>query len=581
MKRSVLKALLFSISALLVIALAGCGKNNSTVVARVGDREIMIEDIDRFFERAGFRFESAEKELETRQAMLDSLINQNLLIIGSYAYNLENHDEVLRVIEGEKHRFLLDALFEKEILSKATPSEAEIKDWYVRTGEKIKASHILVDSLETARQVLQELKDGAAFEELAVKYSIDPSVKRNQGDLGWFTWGSMVENFQDAAFKMNPGEISQPIKSEFGWHIINVVDRQELKDRPSYDEMKPLIKNQIIEYRRGTLLKEFSDKLREKYPITVEEPTCQFVLNKLEYLYPDTIGGLPRWRNNIDMNQLDESELTLVMGRWDGGEINLGEYLRNINRVREDMRPDLDQYDSVAEIIFQMEFQDILTVEARRQGLENDESYKKRLKLFKELAMADVLRHDTIPYNSEVNEGEIQHYYDSHPEEFMTPVRFHLLEIQVTDRGQADKYATTIKSEARFKSVASSATMRAGKKQVGGDLGIVTGQVYPQLYEAALELKDGQIAGPIESGLKRWSVIWVKERLEPELEDFTKVQNRIMNQLASDKSNFLYVKWIDSMKNEYPVTVYEDVLKASVNYDAYEKTADSIDTENN
>jgi len=565
------KLTVFASLALIIAAVfaTGCGKQDSPVVARVGDRTIELSEIEDFFDRRGARFSSAEEELRIKRDFLDSLIYQNLLIIGAFEHNLENQEEVLKVVEAEKVKFLLEVLFDKKILSKATPSEAEIKDWYVRMGEEIKASHIVVDSESTAREVLDKLKDGAVFEELAVEYSMDPSAKRNQGDLGWFTWGTMVDNFQKAAFRMKPGEISAPVKTQYGYHIIKVVDRKKLEDRPGYSESKDAIRNMIMDRRKQVLMREYADELKEKYPITIKKETCQFVLNKLEFLYPDTIGGRPRWRNNIDPSALDLAEKALALGTYEGGQLTLGEYLDNLRRVPPEKRPDFDQYDSLSEVVFQMSFMDILQIEAKALGLEDDPKYREKLRRFKELAMADVMRNDSIPYDVELNEGEVQEYYDTHPEEFTSPLKFHLLEIQVSDQGQAQKYAQTIGSEARFRKIAGEVTLRPGKKNAGGDLGIVQREHFPELFEAAENLKRGRIAGPIETGSNKYSVIWVKQKIDPVLQDFNLVKSKIIDKLTKQKGDRLFEEWIADMKKRVEVEVYDDVLAESIDESKY------------
>jgi parvulin-like peptidyl-prolyl isomerase len=552
----------------ILMSIIGCGKQNGHVVAKVGDRKIMLEEVTRYFDRAGVQFISAEMEIQTKRDMLDSLVNQNLLIIGAYESNLENQEEVLSVIEGEKGKFLLDVLFEKVILSKIEPSEAEIKEWYTRSNEEINANHILVDSLSVAEEVLQKLKDGAVFEELAVEYSIDPSAKRNQGDLGWFTWGTMVDNFQEAAFSMQPGDVSAPVKTQFGYHIIKVVDRRELERRPSYEEAKGQIQNMISERRKRTLMQEYAENLEKQYPITVENPTCDFLLNKLEFLYPDTIGGRPRWRNNIDPAQLDQEEKSLVLGSYDGGQLSIGDYLNNIRRVPEDKRPDFDNFEELGKVIFQMSFMDILNLEAKKMGLEDSEEYKEKLRRFMELAMADVMRNDSIPYAVEIDEGEVQEYYDSHPEDFTTPLRFHLLEIQVADEAMAQKYVSTIRTENEFKKTAGNVTLRPGKKAVSGDLGIILDRQYPELFKAANELKQGHVAGPVSAGGK-FSVIWVKERHEAELQEIDVSRRRIIDNLTKEKGDALYREWIENMKKRFPVEVFENVLLESIDTEKY------------
>jgi len=568
MSRKQITVLMSLLAAALMIVVTGCSKQEGTVAARVGDRSIMLEEIEDFFSRRGYRFASAEQELQAKRDLLDSLINQNLLIIGAFEHNLENQDEVLKVVEGERIKFLLEVLFDEKILSKAIPSESEIKDWYVRMGEEIKASHILVDSQAVAQEIIGKLKDGAVFEELAVEYSKDPGVKRNQGDLGWFTWGTMVDEFQNAAFQMQPGEVSAPVKTEYGYHIIKLVDRRELEHRPSYAESKDQIRNLITERRKRTLMQDYVESVKKKYPITVEEATCQFVLNKLEFLYPPMIGNQPRWRNNIDPAQLDLAEKALVLGSYNGGQLTLGDYLSNLRRVPPDKRPDFDKYDSLSEIVFQMSLMDILQVEAKAEGLENNKKYKNKITRFKELAMADVMRNDSIPYAVELNEGEVQEYYDTHPEEFTTPTQFRLLEIQTADQAEAKTYASTIKTEEAFKKKAGEVTLRPGKKKVNGDLGLIRREHYPELFDLAEGLKRGRIAGPVKAA-EKYSVIWVQEKIPPVLQDFSLVKTRIIDRLTKEKGDALFRQWIDDMKKRLTIEVYNDVLVKSIDEEKY------------
>ncbi len=90
---------------------------------------------------------------------------------------------------------------------------------------KVRASHILVPNLQAAQKVLHELKNGKDFGELAKEFSTCPS-RENDGDLGFFGKGQMVKEFEEAAFSMKVGELSEPVKTEFGYHIIKVTDKE-------------------------------------------------------------------------------------------------------------------------------------------------------------------------------------------------------------------------------------------------------------------------------------------------------------------------------------------------------------------
>ncbi|MDP4012633.1 MAG: peptidylprolyl isomerase [Candidatus Nanoarchaeia archaeon] len=89
--------------------------------------------------------------------------------------------------------------------------------------KEVRASHILIKTEEKAKEILGRLRLGESFEKLAIENSLCPSKKRG-GDLGWFGRQKMVREFEIAAFNLKKGEISQPIKTQFGWHIIKLVD---------------------------------------------------------------------------------------------------------------------------------------------------------------------------------------------------------------------------------------------------------------------------------------------------------------------------------------------------------------------
>ena len=91
---------------------------------------------------------------------------------------------------------------------------------------KVRASHILVKTLDEANKLLEEIQNGADFAELAVKHSLCPSG-RNGGDLGFFGKGMMVKPFEDAAFSMEVGEVSAPVETQFGWHLVKLLDKKD------------------------------------------------------------------------------------------------------------------------------------------------------------------------------------------------------------------------------------------------------------------------------------------------------------------------------------------------------------------
>lgn len=150
-------------------------------------------------------------------------------------------------------------------------SDADIKKYYddnkaqFEQPEEVRASHILVKTKEEADAIEKELKEGKDFAELAKEKSTDTGSKVNGGDLNFFKRGDMVPEFSDAAFKLKVGEISEPVKSQYGYHIIKVTDRKEAKNftlDEKKDDIRKILVTQKISELSSTWLQETTEKAK-------------------------------------------------------------------------------------------------------------------------------------------------------------------------------------------------------------------------------------------------------------------------------------------------------------------------------
>lgn len=166
-------------------------------------------------------------------------------------------------------------LQEKAITDGIEVTDEEMEQYYERMKTEVKAKHILVEDEDTAEEVLKKLDKGEDFAKLAKEYSQDPASAENGGDVGFFSVGEMVEPFEDAAYTLEIDKVSEPIQSDFGYHIVIVTERKEVEeDIGTFEENKDDIRRAITERKIDpeTAMKRIDDLVSEtKIKVKVKE----------------------------------------------------------------------------------------------------------------------------------------------------------------------------------------------------------------------------------------------------------------------------------------------------------------------
>lgn len=180
---------------------------------------------------------------EMRKAVRDSLINLEVISQAAIKMGLDKNPDIQQQLDVIRQNVLADAYIQ-DYMKKHPVAEAAMQAEYDRlkgqsSRNDYKARHILVKTEAEARDVLAQLKKGTKFEKLATK-SIDPGSGKQGGDLGWADPKGFVKEFADALASMSKGQTSEPVQTQFGWHIIRLDDIREHKP-PTFDQVKPQI----------------------------------------------------------------------------------------------------------------------------------------------------------------------------------------------------------------------------------------------------------------------------------------------------------------------------------------------------
>jgi peptidyl-prolyl cis-trans isomerase C len=217
------------------------------LIARVGGVEIRQSDLDLAETEIGAelsRLPAPEKQEILARYVMDTQMMANQ----AKKEGLDKSPEFAKRVAYYQRRAYRDAYFEHAVRSKVSDAEAKaIYDERIGSQKpetEVRARHILVETEAEARDIVEQLNRGADFATLAAEKSKGPS-KDQGGDLGYFTRGRMVKEFDEVAFKLKKGEISKPVQTRFGWHVLRLDDRREKKN-PPFSTFKNMIISQLV-----------------------------------------------------------------------------------------------------------------------------------------------------------------------------------------------------------------------------------------------------------------------------------------------------------------------------------------------
>lgn len=262
MKTSRITRLLTGACILLASASLYAADDSNKVVATVNGKPITQRTVDEYVKMRNSRQPNAPA---SQEQVVNELVNSELLYQQALKEKLEKKPDIRHAIELQRKNVLITAAL-REYLEKHPISEAELKKEYDKrvaasNVEEYKARHILTKTEAEAKDIIAQLNKGADFAKLAKEKSIGPSAKQG-GDLGWFTVDRMVPEFSAAVAKLKKGEYTkEPVKTQFGWHVIQLEDERKMEP-PSFDQVKGQLANMLRNQQVHTYINELRNKAK-------------------------------------------------------------------------------------------------------------------------------------------------------------------------------------------------------------------------------------------------------------------------------------------------------------------------------
>ena len=261
MRNAAFVAALVAATSLCGLSAAAQDADGDAVVAIVNGEELTRADLVASYEALPEQYRQMPVEA-VYEPLLQRLVDGELLLQRAEKESIGDEEEVAEAVRRAQEDVLRQAYLARAIDAKVT-DEALQAAYEARKGmpgfatEEVKARHILVETEEEAREIIVKLEEGADFAELAKEHSTGPSGP-DGGDLGYFERGAMVPEFGDAAFAMEPGtHTADPVKTDFGWHVILVEDKRTTE--PTFEELEPQLRQELAAQSVTEVLEDIRD----------------------------------------------------------------------------------------------------------------------------------------------------------------------------------------------------------------------------------------------------------------------------------------------------------------------------------
>ena len=270
-----MKKTIFALTVAASIGLAACSNPGDEVVVSTSVGDITQEE-----------FYNSMKDIAGDQLLQQVVVEQ--ILNDKYKVTDKEIEEELKGVKeqyGESYEAVLAqsnlteetlktnirfTLLQEKALKDVEVTDEEIEKYYNQASQELNARHILVEDEETAKEIKAKLDAGEDFAKLAKEFSTDPGSGAKGGDLGWFTVGTMVPEFNDAAYALEIDEISEPVQSEHGFHIIQVTEKRDVKDYGKLEDKKEEIRESIAatkadwNTKMAELIKEADVKVKDE-----------------------------------------------------------------------------------------------------------------------------------------------------------------------------------------------------------------------------------------------------------------------------------------------------------------------------
>jgi parvulin-like peptidyl-prolyl isomerase len=522
---------------------------NDETVAIVGENSITVNKYKQRYQ--DYLFVTGIKDnLLLRKQILQNMINEKLLKKYDDNSNIYSNPEYKKEIDWTKKQMVLAYLKDQEIYAKIDVSESEIRQAFIRVNESIAARHLYASTEEEAYRLYNQLKNGADFELLAKNVFTDSTLKSNGGYLGYFTWGDMDPAFEQAAYGLKVGEISEPVKTEYGYSIIKLEYR---KPHPLLTESEFIRKKSKLE----RLLKINKKKSYEKNYVNK-----YFSNEKLKFYDSGLFICLKMLsKDNLEnIEDVDKNSLSTQCTEYDGQIFTALDIKNIIKKMPAYYRQRINSVETLKHAIEGIIKQENLLYIASQKGFDRaepviDKFQKASNNIFLKYKRREITDKTFIP------DTILYDYYKENIVHFSTEEELSLQEILIDDKTLALDIKGQLLAGADFGELAQKYSLRKWSAKNKGIIGYAPLRKFGKLKNKLWKNSVNQIIGPIEieDYFGIFKILGKKERNPIDLE---KIKPEVIKEIHKTNETQYVRSYLDQLQQDVNIQINQDLIFA-------------------
>jgi len=534
--------------------MAGCNRNPKleNIVAQVGDRQIQLDDyVDRytvFLKKTGVK-----DNLKVRHDFLKMLINEAVVLEYARLRKIDEEPAFQARLKNKCEQLYLDYYYENYIYPQLTVSESELREAFRRSKMRIRARHLYARTLEEAFAIRSQLNAGKSFESLAREIFKDPTLAANGGDLGWFSYDEMDPNFEDAAYSMQVGEVSDPVKTSDGYSIIQVLDIEmnPFMKESDYAKNEKWLRLQVKRRKHTRFLEAQTDAILDELDLQFNQDCIERLIQQFPAIRTQILGKLDLMELNIGAPEMvllnsKNGTWTLQKAAFKLAELNQKQW----NRIRND--------DDLVKAITGL----VIREEIERQIEETQISTQPEV-----IHLVNQKRdHVLLQYMTEnildtltISDTLLQEYFDEHRDEFISSAKYEIAEIAVRDSAMAWHLTERLNSGANFSELAGTYSQNDRSANRGGYLGWGELEQFGKLAEYIKNSQTGDIVGPV-TYYDQYLILKILDVSEPEPQDFKESRRIIEAKIKPEVINNVYYKMMNEARTKLKIEIQSGLI---------------------